>query len=353
MIYVIGYPGDVGGASTELWHTLLLWRRFGLDVTLINTWGPPPAGWRDRCDRLGCRTVVVEMPTEQKPRPTLCEQLEGVDGLAGSTVISFCNMFFLTAADLFRRLNCRIVWVNCMNWLFGHEKRIYAVHGPFDGYVCQSQFQRDTLAPQLAKYGVAAEQLHHIPGAFDPTEIPFAPRTHAAGEPFVLGRLSRRATDKFSTHTWPIYERIPYPNKRARILGWDPVLARVLGQPPEWVECLPEGKEPADRFLASLHAMVQISGTAVENWPRTGLEAMAAGVPIVVERRGGWPEMIRHGDTGFCCESDEEIAYRVARLAWDEDYRLDLARRARAHLLRLCDAAKLWPKWKNLLTPSP
>ena len=34
-VYVLGYPGDVGGANTECWHTIKLWRRFGVDVHLI------------------------------------------------------------------------------------------------------------------------------------------------------------------------------------------------------------------------------------------------------------------------------------------------------------------------------
>ncbi len=41
-LFVCGYPGDVGGANTELWHTIKLWRRGGLDVTLIPTWKADP-----------------------------------------------------------------------------------------------------------------------------------------------------------------------------------------------------------------------------------------------------------------------------------------------------------------------
>ena len=346
MIYVIGYPGHVGGASTELWHTLRLWRGAGLEVTLINTWGEPPADWRWCADRLGCRTEIVEQPTDKNPRPTLAEQLARIDGLAGATVVSFCNENFLVNADLFRRLGCKVVWVNCMNWLFGHEKRIYAVHGPFDAYVCQSRFQLETLAGQLAKYGVPRGRLHHIPGAFDPGEFRFAPRPHA--DEFVFGRLSRQAPDKFSTRTWPIADRVNYSPKRYRVLGWDPVIANAIGQPPAWAECLPAGQETAAEFLASLHAMVQINGSAVENWPRVGLEAMAAGVPICTEHRGGWPEMIVDGVTGYTCETDEELAYRISRLAWDEPLRLEIAAAGRERLLELCNPDDLWPRWDRL-----
>ena len=46
-LFVVGYPGDVGGANTECWHTLRLWRKYGIGVTLIPTWKPTDkAGWR-------------------------------------------------------------------------------------------------------------------------------------------------------------------------------------------------------------------------------------------------------------------------------------------------------------------
>lgn len=32
-VFVMGYPGELGGACTELWHTIKLWRQFGVEVT--------------------------------------------------------------------------------------------------------------------------------------------------------------------------------------------------------------------------------------------------------------------------------------------------------------------------------
>ncbi len=43
----------MGGADTEVWHTVKLWRRTGLDVHLIPTWGFDDR-WRARLDKLGC-----------------------------------------------------------------------------------------------------------------------------------------------------------------------------------------------------------------------------------------------------------------------------------------------------------
>ena len=41
-LFFIGYPGEMGGANTEAWHTIQLWRQYGVDVHLIPTWGSDP-----------------------------------------------------------------------------------------------------------------------------------------------------------------------------------------------------------------------------------------------------------------------------------------------------------------------
>ena len=95
---------------------------------------------------------------------------------------------------------------------------------------------------------------------------------------------------------------------------------------------------------------MQAGGGAVENWPRVGLEAMAAGVPLVVENRGGWPEMIRHGETGLLCHNDDEMASSVARLAHDPACRQAIIQQARHSVeTELADAEAFWRCWKDLL----
>ena len=149
----------------------------------------------------------------------------------------------------------------------------------------------------------------------------------------VRRNFSRPSADKFSPRTWEIYRRIPHPI-RVRILGWATEVRARLGPPPRWASCLPAGRQTPQQFLATLAALVHISGQAVENWPRVGLEAMAAGVPVVAERRGGWPEMIRHAQSGYLCDTDDQFAYYTARLAYDEQHRQEIARQARHAPLR-------------------
>jgi len=336
-LFVCGYPGDVGGANTELWHTVKLWRRFGADVTLIPTWKADPA-WRRRLDSIGCRTC------ESNP-----DDLLNVRGLGGSVVVSMCNTRFLAVAERFCELGCKIVWLGCMNWLFAEERLHYRRHGVFDRHIFQSRYQYEQLRPQLAKHGYDDARGRIVRGAFDVAEFPFRPLGHTPGETFVIGRLSRPAPEKFSPRTWVLYGRTS-PPLAARVMGWDAAVQARVGAPPRWAECLPAGAETAQTFLARLHGLVQTSGGAVENWPRVGLEAMAAGVPLVVENQGGWREMIRHAETGFLCNDDDEMACCIARLVQDSAYRQTVIEQARhAVETELADPETFWRQWKDLL----
>lgn len=335
-LFVLGYPGDVGGANTECWHTIRLWRKFGLEVTLIPTWKPTPQ-WRKRLEQIGCRT-----------HQSTPERLAEVPGLRQSVVVSFCNSRFLQHADRFCDLGCKIVWVGCMTWLFNEERRHYRRRGPFDRYVFQSAYQQSKLEPQLAQFGVKPSQCRRIRGAFWPDEFPFRPLEHVRGTPLVIGRISRAVVEKYSNRTWEIYGRIPHPI-RARLMGFNDRLERKLGPPPPWAECLPADAEPAPHFFSTLHCTVPINGGACENWPRAGLEAMAAGVPLVAENRWGWREMIRHGRTGYLANDDDQLAFYTARLAYDEDHRIEMARRARKALEEeLACPEAIWAQWRKL-----
>jgi glycosyltransferase involved in cell wall biosynthesis len=54
------------------------------------------------------------------------------------------------------------------------------------------------------------------------------------------------------------------------------------------------------------------------DWPEpfglVMIEALACGTPVLARRRGSVPEIVRHGETGFVCETDDELCEAVARL---------------------------------------
>ncbi len=345
-IFQLGYPGNMGGANTECWHTVKLWREAGWDVTLIPTWGQDDA-MRTKLDAIGADTVHVER-VKPENGPSIHPKLADVPGLPGSIIVGMCNRHVFGVIDELRALGCKIVWVNCMTFIDEPEARAWYSHGPADAYVFQSEFQRGKLEPRLRRAGYQPEQGFLIHGAFALDEWPLNPREHVEGTEFVVGRLSRPDADKWSSNHWNIFGAIPYAQRRALCMGWNDQLAAKLGSPPAWAECLEPQSITAQEFMSRCHCLMNINGGARENWPRVGLEAMAAGVPIIAENKWGWQEMIRHGETGFLADNDAEMAYYAAKLAHEEPTRLRMALAGRAHVERLAEPGRLTNEWQAL-----
>ena len=346
-IYQLGYPGNMGGANTECWHTVKLWRSAGWEVHLVPTWGSD-SEQEVKLAEIGIQTHYVEP-----------ERLADVPGLAGSVVVGMCNSHFQRSVPRLRELGCKLVWVNCMCFQFEQERTNLYRFGPLDAYVFQSHFQRERLEALLARFGYTPDQGFLIRGALDPTEFPFEPAPHGPGEPFTIGRLARPDADKWSSNLWPILQGVPYDDRRALVMGWNAKLSYKCGEPPEWAEALEPQSVPVRDFLGRCHVMLGLNGGALENWPRVGLEAMAAGVPLVVQNAWGWREMIEHEKSGFLCSGDKEFQYWLAYLARNEARRLEVAEAARARLERLCASPPLVAAWRRCFefakshTPKP
>jgi hypothetical protein len=336
-VFFLGYPGNMGGANTECWHTVKLLRGAGVEVDLIPTWGSDPP-FAEKLAAIGCTT--------HKATP---DTLSDVPGLPGSIVIGMCNKHALAMLPRLRAMSCPLVWVNCMTFLFPQEKQLFREHGPADAFVFQSEFQRSELAPLLEKIGCTPSMGHLIHGAFDPADFPFEPRPHESGEPFVIGRLSRPDPDKWSSSLWPILQGVPYTARRACVMGWNKKTQQKAGAPPKWAECHPPQSLPVPMFLGRCHAMLGLNGGARENWPRVGLEAMACGVPIVAQNQWGWREMVDHGHTGYLAANDTEMQFYLAKLAYDDDLRQSMAAEARERLWDISSPEVLWPKWQAML----
>jgi glycosyltransferase involved in cell wall biosynthesis len=95
---------------------------------------------------------------------------------------------------------------------------------------------------------------------------------------------------------------------------------------------------PSDRIPELLNAMdAFVLASICEGMSNTILEAMACGVPSIVTRTGGNPELIEDGQSGylFAPGDVESLAKLLSRLAKNQTTRLELAgsarRRAVAH----------------------
>ena len=193
-IFFLGYPGTMGGANTECWHTAKLWRQHGIDVTFIPTWGRDQA-MEDQLAAIGCRTVHAGSADEPGQRAGLCrlDRRRHVQ-LPRHALPQSCS----------RTCVCRLVWVNCMTFLFDERDRRLSQPRPGRGLRLPVGIPaRRNWKSSSCLSATRTAMGHLIRGAFAFDEIPFAPAPHAAGRRrSSIGRLARPDLDKWSCNHW-------------------------------------------------------------------------------------------------------------------------------------------------------
>lgn len=65
-----------------------------------------------------------------------------------------------------------------------------------------------------------------------------------------------------------------------------------------------------------LHAHALVVPSWAEGYALVYIEAMAAGLPVVAGKRGGGPELVRHGFNGFLVDPEQPEQVREALLTW-------------------------------------
>jgi L-malate glycosyltransferase len=111
----------------------------------------------------------------------------------------------------------------------------------------------------------------------------------------------------------------------------DPLVARLAADP-RWSQRvhLVGFRKDAVALLGACHVACAPS-RGREGLTRAIIEAMAQGVPVVVTRAGGLPEMVEDGLSGFIVDVDDAamLADRIVRLAKDPELRQRMGRAAR------------------------
>ncbi|MEE0764665.1 MAG: glycosyltransferase [Akkermansia sp.] len=213
----------------------------------------------------------------------------------GAPVISFCNEDFLAALPEIRRRTRRTVFVNCMTWLFGKEKEAMS-RGDIALFLYQNDKVWQNVMPRLRALN---------------------------GDPSV----------RFMTFR-PYFDSAAFPY--------------VAGKPPDWVETFHDQKALSQQeFYRRCHIVLQPTDTT-ENWPRVGFEAMASGSVLIVDKRGGWEQMIEHGRTGWLCESPGDFIAYASKMAWEPHYREDMAAAARERGLELGGLGASLESWRQV-----
>ncbi|MHB1937970.1 MAG: glycosyltransferase [Acidobacteriaceae bacterium] len=99
------------------------------------------------------------------------------------------------------------------------------------------------------------------------------------------------------------------------------------------------------------HAAVLIAPSRVEGLPIVGLEAMAAGVPIIATKVSGWTELILHGLNGFLVSPaapQKEIADLVEQLLRSPELWASVSSNARRLAAEKFDVSKMIEAYQNI-----
>jgi glycosyltransferase involved in cell wall biosynthesis len=183
---------------------------------------------------------------------------------------------------------------------------LYRAVSPPINLITISNHQKSTLPA-----GVAARTIYN---AVDLSQISFGPE--GTGYLLFVGRMT---PDK------GVLEAIEI----ARRSGERLVLLAKVNEPPEqryfeeYVKPALAGLDaellfqPADEVKWRLYREAKATLFPIQ-WPEpfglVMIESMASGTPVIAFRNGSVPEIIRHGETGFVCNSIEEAVEAVQRI---------------------------------------
>jgi len=191
------------------------------------------------------------------------------------------------------------------------------------------------LDPELLFASRALQLSVSLPGRIEPSLIRLEryldlPLPRVARDTLTVGRVSRDVIEKHDPQDVALYRQLAARGIQVRVMGGT-CLTRWLGDAPG-VELLPTGAEDVAQFLGALDIFFYRTGTFIEPYGRVVLEAMAAGLPVVVASNGGYAEQITPGTDGFLFQRQEEALHflRLLVLSTELRHKVGLAARARA-----------------------
>ena len=192
------------------------------------------------------------------------------------------------------------------------------------------------LDPELIFVSRAIQLSVSLPGRVEPSLIRLErylklPMPRSPRDGVTVGRVSRDVIEKHDPQDAALYRMLAARGVSVRVMGGT-CLAPWLHDVPG-VQLLPAGAEEVTQFLASLDIFFYRTGTFTEPYGRVVLEAMAAGLPVVVASNGGYAEQIRPGTDGFLVQRQEEALYFLKQLALSAELREKIGSAARARAL--------------------
>ena len=187
--------------------------------------------------------------------------------------------------------------------------------------------RRGSRAVELVYASEAVKQSTGLPGVVHPSPIDLdrftpVPRTSGSNtdDPFTVGRLSRDVPEKHHADDAQFYRRLVEAGCRVRVMGGTCLAKQVDAGP--GIELLPTLAEEPHVFLQGLDCFFyRTAHYWTEPLGRVVLEAMACGLPVVCDHRGGYRDMIQSGRNGFLFEDEREALEILMRLKEDRTLR--------------------------------
>jgi glycosyltransferase involved in cell wall biosynthesis len=226
-----------------------------------------------------------------------------------------------------------------MPWVSSHQPgrpafvcvmhhNVIAAKAGYDRYVLVSRSQLEQVAH------ISPHRVQVIPNGIDLERFPI--RGDRRDRPFVVGRLSELREGKIP-EGW-IRTLASYRLEHTRfVIAGDGALLAILRKSAidlnldgqiSFPGYIPRGEVPS--LLETFDVFCYVTSSAVECCPIAILEAMAAGVPVIAEARGGIPEIVVNGQNGLLASSLDEIGDHLRRLRNDPALCEHLGRGARA-----------------------
>lgn len=316
-ICVVGFPSILGGADTELFHQMHIWNELGIEVHLLH--------------HSDYSVTAKATFAELRERGYIIHTEKQYKEIDGMPCISYCAGPALEQLEQIREYTDTFIFVNCMTWLFPKEKECIK-----KGLITHELYQREEvktrLLPQLLKLNNGVEG-QVVKPYFDSSKFHF--KLERDFKEFVFGRISREDKGKYHKETLPMAHNFVSPKmKHGIFLGVNNEVLRKIGKVPPWIKTLPAGGMPVEEFYGGVNAILQpCDPSHTENLPRISFEAMATGVTLIVDNRGGFKDQIIDGETGWLCDDYREFVYKASRTAFEVEERTKMAIRAREFLI--------------------
>ena len=203
--------------------------------------------------------------------------------------------------------------------------------------------QPDRLAKQLARIALSGRRAEvvatsaalarrlgrSLPVLESPIDLyPFLGISRRPRQAFTVGRFSRDEPTKHHEEDVELYRFLARQGIRVRIMGGTCLEPRLAGTAN--IELLPAGAMDPAAFLRSLDCFFyRTRADWFEAFGRVVFEAMASGLPVVCERRGGYASYIADGREGFLFDSTAQAAPLIVALRDSADLRSRMGQAAR------------------------